>query len=117
MKEKITPAWRLRAAFLVLTVILGSWLAVRAAGNAAARANREGGYAPGVYTASASGFGGMVDVTVTVGDKGGITDVTAVGPDETPDVGGAAIPILVSQILQRQSADVEMHIAAICLFR
>ena len=108
MKEKITPAWRLRAAFLVLTVILGSWLAVRAAGNAAARANREGGYAPGVYTASASGFGGMVDVTVTVGDKGGITDVTAVGPDETPDVGGAAIPILVSQILQRQSADVDV---------
>lgn len=108
MKEKISPAWRLRAAFLVLTVILGSWLAVRAAGNAAARANREGGYAPGVYTASASGFGGMVDVTVTIGDKGGITDVTAVGPDETPDVGGAAIPILVSQILQRQSADVDV---------
>lgn len=108
MKKKISPAWRLRAAFLVLTVILGSWLAVRAAGNAAARANREGGYAPGVYTASASGFGGMVDVTVTVGDKGGITDVAVSGPDETPDVGGAAIPILVSQILQRQSADVDV---------
>lgn len=108
MKKRISPAWRLRAAFLVLTVILGSWLAARAAGNAAARANREGGYAPGVYTASANGFGGMVDVTVTIGDKGGITDVTAVGPDETPDVGGAAIPILVSQILQRQSADVDV---------
>lgn len=108
MKKKITPAWRLRAAFLVLTVILGSWLAVRAAGNAAARANREGGYTPGVYTASASGFGGMVDVTVTIGDKGGITDVAVSGPDETPDVGGAAIPTLVSQILQRQSADVDV---------
>ena len=108
MKKRISPAWLLRGAFLVLTVVLGVFLAVRAAGNAAARANREGGYAPGVYTASASGFGGMVDVTVTVGDKGGITDVTAVGPDETPDVGGAAIPILVSQILQRQSADVDV---------
>ena len=108
MKKKISPAWLLRGAFLVLTVVLGVFLAVRAAGNAAARANREGGYAPGVYTASASGFGGMVDVTVTVGDKGGITDVTAVGPDETPDVGGAAIPALVSQILQRQSADVDV---------
>ena len=108
MKKKITPAWLLRGTFLVLTVVLGVFLAVRAAGNAAARANREGGYAPGVYTASASGFGGMVDVTVTIGDKGGITDVTAVGPDETPDVGGAAIPILVSQILQRQSADVDV---------
>ncbi len=108
MKKRISPAWLLRGAFLVLTVVLGVFLAVRAAGNAAARANREGGYAPGVYTASASGFGGMVDVTVTIGDKGGITDVTAVGPDETPDVGGAAIPILVSQILQRQSADVDV---------
>ena len=108
MKKKITPAWLLRGAFLVLTVVLGVFLAVRAAGNAAARANREGGYTPGVYTASANGFGGMVDVTVTIGDKGGITDVTAVGPDETPDVGGAAIPILVSQILQRQSADVDV---------
>ena len=108
MKKRISPAWLLRGAFLVLTVVLGVFLAVRAAGNAAARANREGGYAPGVYTASASGFGGMVDVTVTIGDKGGITDVTAVGPDETPDVGGAAIPTLVSQILQRQSADVDV---------
>ena len=108
MKKKISPAWLLRGAFLVLTVVLGVFLAVRAVGNAAARANREGGYAPGVYTASANGFGGVVDVTVTIGDKGGITDVTAVGPDETPDVGGAAIPTLVSQILQRQSADVDV---------
>ena len=77
MKKKISPAWLLRGAFLVLTVVLGVFLAVRAVGNAAARANREGGYAPGVYTASANGFGGVVDVTVTIGDKGGITDVTA----------------------------------------
>ena len=108
MKKKITPAWLLRGTFLVLTAVLGVFLAVRAAGNAAARANREGGYTPGVYTASASGFGGMVDVTVTIGDKGGITDVAVSGPDETPDVGGAAIPTLVSQILQRQSADVDV---------
>ena len=108
MKKKISPAWLLRGTFLVLTVVLGVFLAVRAAGNAAARANREGGFTPGVYTASANGFGGMVDVTVTIGDKGGITDVAVSGPDETPDVGGAAIPTLVSQILQRQSADVDV---------
>ena len=53
-------------------------------------AGAKGDYTPGTYTASSQGFGGPVDVTVTVGNKGGITDVAIAGAAETPDVGGAA---------------------------
>ena len=58
-----------------------------------------------VYTASANGFGGPVEVTLTVGEDGAITDVSIVGESETPDVGGAAIPELAAQVLAAQSAD------------
>ena len=40
-------------------------------------------------------------------DQGGIKDLTIVGANETPDVGGAAIPLLKKAILEKQSADVD----------
>ena len=67
----------------------------------------EGAYTPGKYTASADGFGGPVEVTVDIGSNGGITDVTIKGDGETPDIGGAAIPVLKQAILEKQSADVD----------
>lgn len=70
-------------------------------------AGAKGDYTPGTYTASSQGFGGPVDVTVTVGNKGGITDVAIAGAAETPDVGGAAIPALQAQILEKQSAEID----------
>ena len=67
----------------------------------------EGSYTPGSYTSSADGFAGPVEVTVEIGENGGITDVAISGPDETPDVGGAAIPILKQAILTGQTADID----------
>ena len=58
------------------------------------------------YTASADGFGGPVEVTLTV-DEGTITDVSITGDGETPDVGGAAIPQLKSQVMTAQSAEID----------
>ena len=59
----------------------------------------EGAYKPGSYTASADGFGGPVEVSVEIGSNGGITDLTIKGDKETPDVGGAAIPVLKAELL------------------
>ena len=67
----------------------------------------EGAYAPGSYTATADGFGGPVEVTMQIGDNGGITDMSIKGEGETPDVGGAAIPLLQQAILTAQNADVD----------
>ena len=66
-----------------------------------------GAYTPGSYTATEDGFEGPVEVTVEIGDNGGITDLTITGANETPDVGGAAIPLLKKAILEKQSADVD----------
>ena len=67
----------------------------------------EGAYTPGSYTASADGFGGPVEATVEIGSNGGITDVILKGEGETPDVGGAAIPLLRKAILDAQSSEVD----------
>ena len=67
----------------------------------------EGAYKTGSYTATADGFGGPVEVTVEIGSNGGITDLTIKGDKETPDVGGAAIPVLKQAILTNQSAEVD----------
>ena len=63
-------------------------------------------YIPGTYMASAQGFGGDVEVSVEVSDSA-IESATINGNDETPDVGGAAIPELVKQIMESQSKDIE----------
>ena len=67
----------------------------------------EGAFKTGSYSASADGFGGPVDVTVEIGSNGGITDLKITGDSETPDIGGAAIPVLKNAILTSQSADVD----------
>lgn len=73
---------------------------------AAAGAFAEGPYTDGEYSASAQGFGGEVSVTVRV-ENGVITDVTAVGENETLGVGSRAIEMLPERILAAQSADVD----------
>lgn len=62
-----------------------------------------GSYTPGSYTATEDGFEGPVEVTVEIGDNGGITDLTITGANETPDVGGAAIPLLKKAILESRA--------------
>ncbi len=67
----------------------------------------QGSYTPGTYTGVASGFGGDVEVTLTIGDNGGISNVDIVGDAETPEVGGAAIPQLKEKILADQTSEID----------
>mgnify|MGYP002900804316 CR=1 FL=1 len=47
-------------------------------------------FTPGTYEASAQGFGGAINVAVTV-DEEAITAIEITGDGETPGLGGAAI--------------------------
>ena len=62
-------------------------------------------YEPGTYKAEGQGMGAL-EVSVTV-DEDGITDVVINGPEETPDIGQAAIPDLQAQILEAQSSEID----------
>ncbi len=64
-------------------------------------------YTPGVYEATAKGFGGDVTVTMTF-DESSITLVTIKGDDETDGVGSKAVENMPAVILEKQSADVDM---------
>lgn len=75
--------------------------------NASVSADTEGTFTAGTYTGSANGFGGPVEVTLTVGDAGGITNAEITGSSETPDIGGKAIPTLAQQLLDAQSAEID----------
>ena len=63
-------------------------------------------YTPGTYEGSAKGFGGQVTVSITV-DAASVTAVTSEGPDETANIGGAALADLDKQALEKQSADID----------
>ena len=80
-------------------VLLAMVLLVCLAGNALA-------YTAGTYTATAPGFGGDVEVTITV-DEDTITDVQIVGDAETEGVGSVAVSDMPGQILEAQSAEVD----------
>ena len=74
---------------------------------AASAEGAEGSYIPGEYTASELGFGGPVELTMTVGQAGGIESVKLVGDAETPEVGGAALETLQQQILDAQGPEID----------
>ncbi len=61
----------------------------------------------GTYTAASRGFGGVVTTTVTLANSV-ITDVTAEGPNETPDRGGVALKHLPAAIVSANSAKVDV---------
>lgn len=63
-------------------------------------------YTPGTYEGKAQGMGGEVIVTMTF-DANSITDVTAVGDNETPGIGSLALEQLPSVILEAQSLEVD----------
>ncbi|MDD3982188.1 MAG: FMN-binding protein [Spirochaetales bacterium] len=60
--------------------------------------DKAGVYVPGTYTASGQGFGGAVDVSVTV-DANKITAVSAKGDNETEGIGSMAIEELPAKIV------------------
>ena len=119
MKDAITKKDFLQgilAAILAFAVLLGmeaiehglpERTSAPSAESLSVSADIEGDYRPGAYTASANGFGGPVEVTLTIGENGGITAADIVGSGETPDVGGAAIPELSAQLLSAQSAEID----------
>lgn len=63
-------------------------------------------YTPGVYKAEAQGFGGPVQVSVTV-DEANITELEITGEMETPELGGAAISALKMDILKNQTTEID----------
>lgn len=71
----------------------------------------EAAYKPGTYSATATGFGGDVTVTVTV-DENSITDVKAEGDKETPTIGGVAVENMPTAILAAGGSDVDMTTGA-----
>lgn len=52
-----------------------------------------------VVTGTADGFGGTIKAEVTVDESGKITDLVLTGEDETPDIGGKALPELQKAIV------------------
>ena len=83
-----------------IAVVLLAAFAAALAGcmNAPSATKSSGAYTPGTYSASAQGFGGSVDVTVTVDSKR-IKDVKISGDQETQGVGSRAIEELPAKIV------------------
>ncbi len=63
-------------------------------------------YVPGTYRGEGEGYGGTIEVDVTV-DEYGITRVKVVSDNEDPKVAGEAIEALPKAIMEAQSADVD----------
>jgi len=77
-----------------------SVLAAAAAFSLAACASKPSASAAAkVVTGTADGFGGTITAEVTVDDSGKITDLVLTGEDETPDIGGKALPELQKAIV------------------
>ncbi len=64
-------------------------------------------YTPGVYEATAKGFGGDITVTMTFDEKS-ITQVDIKGDQETDGVGSRAVESLPAVILEKQSSEVDI---------
>lgn len=63
-------------------------------------------YRAGTYESAARGYGGEVTVAMEFSEYG-IESVSASGPDETPEIGGAALSVLQQQIRRQQTCYVE----------
>ncbi len=63
-------------------------------------------FTPGTYEAEAQGFGGMVQVAVTVTENE-ITDVAITGDKETPALGGVAVANMGEAIVKAQTPNVD----------
>jgi len=58
------------------------------------------------YTGTAQGFGGLVEVTLSMTD-GTITNAAIVADGETPAIGGVALPTLQEQIIAANGAEID----------
>lgn len=60
-----------------------------------------------VLTSAAKGFGGDVEVTLTI-EAGKMISIEAVGENETPEIGGKALEIIPAQMIEANSVDVDV---------
>lgn len=67
-----------------------------------------GKYKAGTYTASAFGFGGLVEVKITIDKNGEISKVKITGDYETNGIGSRAVENMPERILEAQSAEVDV---------
>jgi len=81
----------------VVTALIAG-LSLFACANSPSSVETSGAYKPGTYTGSATGFGGAVDVTITV-DSARIKDVRIRGAKETEGIGSRAIEELPAKIV------------------
>lgn len=96
MKKKQAAALMLAAGMLVGLAACSQPASSAAASSAAGE----------TLTGKGDGFGGVITATVTVsGDK--ITAVTFDGPDETPEVDGAALETIAAQIVEAGSTEID----------
>ena len=115
------------ALILSLVVVVVAVLAVKFAGGTAANAVKPGPgpevtpgesdspagkYGVGTYTSTAKGYLGDVTVTITIGEGDVITEVSAVGANETPALGGAALEKLAAKVKENQSVEVDVMTGA-----
>lgn len=73
---------------------------------ACSKSNETKLYEPGTYTAVSKGFGGDINLTLTV-DESSITDVEIIGDHETANIGSKAVEEMKQQILDAQGDEVD----------
>lgn len=106
-KKEAVSALRILAAYLAALALVAGVHQLTKGAAKAAEAPAAGTYTPGTYSGTGTGFGGDVTATLTVGPNGGIDDVVLDGPNETPAVGGQALPTLREQVLSAQGAEID----------
>ena len=67
----------------------------------------KGIYKPGEYSGNAEGYGGVIDVKVTVNEDK-ITGLKAEGLSETEGIGSQAVEQLPARIVEKNGTDVEV---------
>ncbi|MDO5539264.1 MAG: FAD-dependent oxidoreductase [Eubacteriales bacterium] len=87
----------------VTALVMSGAMAVSMTGGAVLA---EGDYTAGAYAGQADGFGGKVSVVITT-DGNTISDVTVIGDDETPNIGGAHLEELGQMIKDAQGAEID----------
>lgn len=90
----------------VILAIMITTLSLSTVGCTINTAKGKGKYTSGTYKSSAQGFGGKIDVIVTVNEKS-ILEIKVEGIDETQGIGSKAIEELPSKIVEKNSIEVD----------
>ncbi len=92
-----------RKKLLLIAVLMVGLLAFVACGDDA-EGDTSGMYTDGTYTGTGQGYGGELEVEVTI-ENDEITGIEVVSHQETEGLGDAAFDDVISQIIENQSTD------------